>query len=487
VKLKLIISRKGRKEDAKNHLFNKFGSMKKTLYILLAFVAFFGIIFFFSTGSVIVDPFVTSAYFKKTMARVDSIRKTEIAITDSIFAGFSKVSITPGINNATDDAVAGKFKAVPLAGFGARKGKFATGVHDSIFVRAVALKIGTKMMVFVGADLLIMPPNIIDIVTEELAAKGISRNQLLFSATHSHSSIGGWGPGFVGEQFAGAPNPEIQKWMVSCIVKSVVTAIADLTKSEIGYGSFDAASLTRNRFIGELGTKNNDFTYLLVNQKGKRKAVIGTFSSHATTQGAGNMEFSADYPGYWERKMEANSYNVAVFFAGSIGSQSPSGKGKGFESARYIGESLADSLIKKLPVSTYLETVGLSDATLRVTLPEYHLRLTPKINLSTWLSRKLMPEPQNVFFQAVRIGKLIWISAPSDFSGEYALQIKNNLAVKEFSTVVSSFNGSYIGYIVPGRYFYMDEYEPKLMGWFGPTMGDYSMDLIRHLTDIVGK
>jgi hypothetical protein len=275
--------------------------------------------------------------------------------------------------------------------------------------------------------------------------------------------------------------------MVSCIVKSVVTAIADLTKSEIGYGSFDAASLTRNRFIGELGTKNNDFTYLLVNQKGKRKAVIGTFSSHATTQGAGNMEFSADYPGYWERKMEANSYNVAVFFAGSIGSQSPSGKGKGFESARYIGESLADSLIKKLPVSTYLETVGLSDATLRVTLPEYHLRLTPKINLSTWLSRKLMPEPQNVFFQAVRIGKLIWISAPSDFSGEYALQIKNNLAVKEFSTVVSSFNGSYIGYIVPGRYFYMDEYEPKLMGWFGPTMGDYSMDLIRHLTDIVGK
>ena len=33
----------------------------------------------------------------------------------------------------------------------------------------------------------------------------------------------------------------------------------------------------------------------------------------------------------------------------------------------------------------------------------------------------------------------------------------------------------------------MDEYEPKLMGWFGPTMGDYSMELIRHLTDIVGK
>ena len=461
--------------------------MKKLLYVFLAFVGLLGVLFVVLTGAVKVDPFMTSAYFITTMARVDSIRKTETAVNDSVLAGFSRVSITPGINNAIDDAASGKFKAVPLAGFGARKGKFATGVHDSIFVRAVALKEGSKMVVFVGADLLIMPPNIIDVVTEKLATKGISRDQLLFSATHSHSSVGAWGPGFIGEQFAGKPNAEIQKWLVDCIVVAVEKAVADLSKSEIGYGRFDAANLTRNRFIGELGTKNDDFSYLLVNQKGKRKAIIGTFSAHATTQGAGNLEFSGDYPGYWERKMEEHSCDVAVFCAGSIGSQSPSGKGKGFESARYIGESLADSLIRKLPTSAFSGNVLFSSATLRVTLPEYHARLTTKINLSTWLSRKLMPEPQNVFFQAVRIGKLIWISAPSDFSGEYALQIKNNLAVKGFETVVSSFNGSYIGYIVPGRYFYMDEYEPKLMGWFGPTMGDYSMDLIRHLTDIVGK
>lgn len=461
--------------------------MKKILYGILILVGLLVIIFFVSTGSVKVDPFITSAYFKKTMARVDSIRRTEQAVSDSLYAGFSRVSITPGLNNPTDDAEAGKFKAVPLAGFGARKGKSATGVHDSIFVKAVALKVGPKLMVFVGADLLIMPPNIIDMVVAELLTKGISRDQLLFSATHSHSSLGAWGPGYIGEQFAGTPNNEIQKWLVSCIVKSVLTAVSDLSKSDLGYGSYDAANLTRNRLIGDLGTKNSDFTYLLVRQKGKRKAVIGTFSAHATTQGAGNMEFSADYPGYWERKMEANSFDVALFSAGSIGSQSPSGKGKGFEIARFIGESLADSLIRRLPAVSYQESPSLSSATLRVSLPEYHLRLTPKINLSTWISNKLMPEPQNVFFQAIRIGKLMWVSAPSDFSGEYALQIKNNLAVNGFKTVVSSFNGSYVGYIIPGRYFYLDEYEPKIMGWFGPTMGDYSMDLIRHLTDIVGK
>ncbi len=461
--------------------------MKKFLFFVLILAGVLGIIFFTLTGSVKVEPFMTSAYFKETMIRVDSLKKNEVAVKDSLLAGFSKVSITPSIGNLSDDAEAGKFISVPLAGFGARKGKPATGVHDSIFVRSVALKVGPKLVVFVGADLLIMPPNIIDLVAEHLTSKGITRVQLIFSATHSHSSVGAWGPGFIGEQFAGKENPAIQKWLVNCLVKSVESAVGDLSKAQMSSGSYNAAAFTRNRFIKEYGTKNDDFSYILISQKGKRKAVIGTFSAHSTTIGDKNMEFSGDYPGYWERKMEANSYDVAVFCAGSIGSQSPSGKGSAFESAKYIGESLADSLITRLSATTYQETTTLSSLTLRVTLPEYHLRLTPKINLSTWLSNKLMPEPKNVFLQAVRIGKLIWISAPSDFSGEYALQIKQALATKGYETVVSSFNGSYVGYIVPGRYFYMDEYEPKIMGWFGPTMGDYSMDLIRHLTEIVIK
>jgi neutral ceramidase len=462
-------------------------SMRKALKIFLALITLVAIIFLVSAGTVKDDPFMTSSYFKQSMLRVDSLKKTEIHVTDSVFAGFSKVSITPSISNSVDDPTTGKFKNVPLAGFGARKGKPATGIHDSIFVRSVALKIGSKLMVFVGADLLIMPPNIIDEVVKQLAEKGVSRDQLLFSATHSHSSIGAWGPGFIGEQFAGKANLAIQQWLVGRIIKSVVLAVADISKSQLSYGDFDAGQYTRNRFIKELGTKNSDFTYLLIDQRGKRNAVIGSFSAHATTLGDKNMEFSGDYPGYWERKMEANKFDVALFCAGSIGSQSPSGKGNAFEGSRYIGESLADSLIRKLPNANYHETAAFSTTTLRVQMPEYHLRLTTKINLATWLSNKLMPEPKNVFFQAIRIGQLIWISAPADFSGEYALQIKDALAAKGFSALVSSFNGSYIGYIVPGRYFYMDEYEPKLMGWFGPTMGDYSMDLIRHLTEIVGK
>ena len=76
---------------------------------------------------------------------------------------------------------------------------------------------------------------------------------------------------------------------------------------------------------------------------------------------------------------------------------------------------------------------------------------------------------------------MLWITTPCDFSGEYALQLKNSLSAYGFHANVTSFNGGYVGYIVPGRYFYLDEYEPKVMGWYGPNMGEYTMDMIRQL------
>jgi hypothetical protein len=118
-------------------------------------------------------------------------------------------------------------------------------------------------------------------------------------------------------------------------------------------------------------------------------------------------------------------------------------------------------------------------------LPEYHIRLTTKRNIATWVCQKINPVPEISYLQVARLGNMIWITTPSDFSGEYALQIKNALAAKGYNANVSSFNGSYLGYIVPGKYFYLDKYEPKDMGWFGPNMGDYTVDLICQLTEIV--
>ena len=459
--------------------------MKKFGIILGIILGILLIIFLLITTSVDNTPYYQADYYKKTEIRLDSLKSAFVSNNDSLKAGFAKVSITPGINYPEDQYTEGKFKEAPLAGYGARNGKKATGIHDSIFVKAAAINSGNQTVVIVGADLLIMPPNIIDEVSKILESKGILRSQVFYSASHSHSSLGGWGPGFIGEQFAGKENPNLSKWLVLQIAKVVTAAIADLKPARIGSGTFDAGDYTRNRLVGESGTKNSDFCFISIQQKGGRKAVIGSFSAHSTTLGSDNMEFSADYPGYWQRKMEKTSVDLAIFCAGSVGSQSPAVDGEGFDRPRKIGEPLADSLNKYLPNISLKDKMTVSSLSLKIVLPEYHIRLTTNLNLSTTLSEKLMPVPQNVYFQTLRLGNLIWITAPSDFSGEYALQIKNALAAKGFIANVSSFNGSYVGYIIPGRYFFLDSYEPKTMGWFGPNMGEYSMHLIRQLTDIL--
>jgi len=459
--------------------------MKRFLKILGIILLSLTLIFFLSTSFVKRSSYFDEEYYKNTVVRIDSFRAETLIINDSVQAGFARVSITPFLNSSEDNQNEGKFVQVPLAGYGDRKGKPATGVHDSIFVRTVAFKINNQILVLISADLLIMPPNIADSVTLMLAAEGIRREQLVFSATHTHSSLGGWGPGFIGKQFSGVENKNLERWLVHQISRSVTSAISDLKVARIGSGCFDAEDFTRNRVIGESGTKNNDFCFISVEQRGHRKAIIGSFSAHATTVGSDNMEISADYPGYWARKIEATSADNALFFAGSVGSQSPAGKGDKFEKSEYIGEALADSVNKYLQHMELNYKITFSYVSLKMELPDYHIRLTPKINLSSFLSGKLMPPPENVYVQAIRIGNMVWITTPADFSGEYALQIKNALAIKGFNSNVSSFNGSYVGYVVPGRYFYLNEYESRLMGWFGPDMGEYTMDMIRQISEVV--
>lgn len=463
--------------------------MKKNRKIGIAFTSILGIVltlmFFLVSCRVDRTPYFKTSYYQSTKTRLDSLKKKRILFNDFIEAGFSKVSITPSVGNFKDSMQVGQFKSAPLAGFGARKGKSATGIHDSIFVKAAAIKVGMQLVVIVGADILIMPPNIIDEVTLLLEKTGIQRNQVFYSASHTHSSIGAWGPGFIGQQFAGQSNPEINQWLINQIALAVTNAISDLKPALIGNGYFNAASYTRNRLVGETGTKNDDFNFISIQQKGGRKAVIGSFGAHATTIGADNMQFSADYPGYWQRKMEQEIVDIAIFCGGSVGSQSPSGEGNGFEKSKKIGESLADSLKIHLTKLELRDKIDMSTMSLKVNLPSYNIRLTTKIHFSTWISKKLMPLPENVYLQVIKIGNLIWLTTPCDFSGEFARQLKDALARSGFNANVTSFNGSYVGYIIPGKYYYFDAYEPKTMGWFGPNMGEYTYELLRNLSEII--
>jgi hypothetical protein len=118
-------------------------------------------------------------------------------------------------------------------------------------------------------------------------------------------------------------------------------------------------------------------------------------------------------------------------------------------------------------------------------LPEFHIRISLERHLCTALSRQLLPLHSDVWIQAVRLGDLVWVTTPCDFSGEFAIDLQNDLYRQGFKTAISSFNGDYVGYVIPGKYFYMKKYESFTMAWFGPNLGAYLVDLIERLTNAV--
>jgi hypothetical protein len=443
------------------------------------------IITLFSSCSVVKTPYFKTDYYKQTISRLDSLKPEINSVNDTLYAGFSRVGITPDLTKKSDKRKEDKKNIIPLAGYGNRRGKPAEGIHDSIFVKAVAIKTGNQTLIIVSADILIMPPNIIDEVSLQLAEAGIKRDQLFFAATHSHSSIGGWGYGLMAKAFAGKENINLENWLISQIKNAILGAVSDLHPAKLGSGSFNASPYTRNRLTGNQETINKDFSFIAIEQTGGKKAIIGSFSSHATTLGRTNMLISGDYPGYWQRKIEESFADIALFCAGSTGSQSPVGKGDEFDNAKYIGESLADSVLVHLKNVRMMEKSTISALSLKLNLPEYHIRLTTNKNITSGLSNRLMPLPENVYLQTLSINNLMWVFTPGDFSGESAQVIKKLLAGKDYEAIVSGYNGSYIGYIMPGKYFYLDHYESKLMGWFGPTMGDYAIELIERMSDTI--
>lgn len=462
--------------------------VKKILKVLFVIILLIVIFLFWAIKSVDYTPYFETDYYKSTISRLDSLTEDLVTKKGSVHVGFGKTSITPILNGDIDDPEIGKFVELPLSGYGARKGAPATGIHDSLFVKAVAVKVDDQTMVFVGSDLLIMPPEVSKLADQRVNREtGLTRENIFYSATHTHSSVGAWSAGTVGELFGGSYNPNVVTWLSGQVSSAIIEAVENLSPGRIGTGNFHARDFVRNRLVGDDGKVNEDFLMILAEQEDGDKAILGSFDAHATTLGDWNLENSADYPGYWQRKLESQGFDMAVFFAGSVGSHSYISKGERFEKSKYLGEALADSVIRYSEKINLKDSISVTALTLKINYPEFQVRISDGLRLNPVIARKLFPAVGEVFLQSVRLDSLIWATTPSDFSGETAIVYKNAMHKKGFRAMVTSFNGAYTGYIIPCKYYHLNGYESRIMNWFGPGYNPFINYIIGEMIDNVSS
>jgi neutral ceramidase len=428
-------------------------------------------------------PYVSAPYATETDARLRESLRQAVVVEGDLDAGFGRARLTPTINVERDDPGKGLFRSMPLAGYGNRDGKPATGVHDDLEVKAIALRVSGHVGVMVGADALIIPPEVTALVMHRVESElHLARQQVYLSATHTHNSLGAWGEGRVAESFAGGFQPGARVWFADRIVTAVAAALGDLAPAEFGEGRFDAPEFVRNRLVQDRGTVDPEFSFLVLKQAGGRVGVLGSYSAHATVLPAAVTELSADYPGWWQRAVESATGGIAVFVAGGVGSHGPVAPTRDFAGAQAMGEGLAHRLLDALPNVPLSRRVTFGTVGLTVSLPELNVRVSDGVRLRPWLAGQLLPASTRTYLQAFRLQDAVWIATPCDFSGEIALGIKDFLHARtNRRAVITSFNGDYVGYVVPPRYYHMDGYEPRTMSFFGPAIPDYFDELIRRM------
>ena len=424
--------------------------------------------------------FEDKSYYKKALAAIEQYRERSSHSSNigQFEAGWSSRPITPP-------------KGTPLAGFGDRKGKPSTGVHDEIFVKALAVSDGTDTAVIIGADMLIIPENVAELVRARVSKlTPLSANEILFNASHNHSGPGGFAPGFASKAFNGPYDPNIPGFLARAFTEAIVDAYRSLEPAKVTHGGLDAPEYIRNRTRRD-GPVDSELSYMLVEQKDEDRCFVVSYSAHPTILGADNMQFTGEYPGFLVRRITERTGAEAIYLGGAVGSMSPRPPegDNPFERCRAMGEALADKVLKAVSdAEQFKDKVDIASIGFPVQLPPFQLRLSKNWRVSKFLFPILGIDTDG-WMHAVRIGDIVLVGTPADYCGEISIDLKSWTQNRAADLWVLGFNGDYVGYISPDKFYYdKDEkggygYERGVMSWIGPDQEAFTVSLITHMID----
>jgi len=255
-------------------------------------------------------------------------------------AGAFKTVITPALQNHA---------LVYMAGFGHNRA--ATTVHDDLYARCVAFSAGPKPLVVCEVDLIGF---FIDDV-QRVRAK-VPGADVVVASTHVHE-----GPDTMGLWGAAAGQSGIDdtynSFVVDRVAEAAKGALAALEPATPALAVVHSAEL--DSFIDDTRppVKHDPdlIVFALTGKGGKRIATVVNWANHPETLGSRNTQISADYPGFFYKRLELKLGGMAVLWNGAVGGmQSPLGAKikdpatgaiaaeNSFRKTQILGERIAD-------------------------------------------------------------------------------------------------------------------------------------------------
>nr|HPM32449.1 neutral/alkaline non-lysosomal ceramidase N-terminal domain-containing protein [Chryseolinea sp.] len=434
--------------------------VKKTIRFVLIFISsFIGVIILFLLISIVPldrTPYKEKPFYAEMMTRLDSLLQKPPALTKAKFnIGFAKESITPRQRVAT-------------AGYGNRKGKLIEGIHDSVFVRAMVVQTNTSKVAIVSADLLILPPTVVEVLKKRLPEIGFTINNTYLGAIHTHNSIGHWAGGATQIMY-GEYKDSIVNFIADKIIASIHRATQNTLPSTLKVGQVPIRGVVKNRII-DGGPVDSLLRVIEVHRSDSSKLILMSHAAHATCLYSRDIYLSRDYPGKLVDTMEQQGYTFAMFMAGAVGSHGCKPPEFGLNCIDYMANEISLQFMANRNKLHDVQDSTLIIEHIGFILPESQVKISKDWGIRPWLFWAALGEFP-VYLNALRLGDVVMLGTPSDFSGEFNYQLDTLAEQHHLQAMVTSFNGGYIGYVTPLKYYDVDHYETRLMNWYGPGTG----------------
>ncbi len=441
----------------------------RTVLVTLAAIA---VLMLVLVGPVERTPASSEDYSDRMRRALDGIVIDTLSAPQASFSvGFAVVNMTPTWTTST-------------AGYGKRRGKPMEGIRDSVYVRAMVIDNGKKTIAIVSADLLIIPPIVTSQLDTALASIGFNLNNTYLGATHTHNSIGNWAEGAV--QFLyGDYDPRVVALIVRKIVESVRLASTNLVQSRMRAGMIAVPSAVRNRLIRG-GEVDNWLRVMEVIRADSSRLALLSYTAHATCLPSSDLQLSRDYPGRLVDTLESRGYTFAMFLAGAVASHGPAAPTGGDECIDWMASELSNKYIRKRDQLKFTDDATLEMVRVPLPLSDPQLKIAKDIRVRSWFFRQAVGE-YPAYITGLRVGNVMFMGTPSDFSGAFNPQIDSIAVAEGFIPVVTSFNGGYIGYLTPEQYYDYDHYETRLMNWYAPGTGEYVAECLTTLMEKFGR
>ncbi len=277
-------------------------------------------------------------------------------ISDTLYAGTARININPS-GSCLLDGFAGRDHG-------------SEGIHDNLYVTALALSRHEKILVIIGVDILGLNNEQMDKIWI-LAKKrlNLKPDQLFINCSHTHAGPE-VRPSFNHETCApgevGKPDPAYIDELIEKIIRSANEALINLIPAEASWG-IGETFIGINRRAPDISIYSQQATgyenfpnpekeidrscpvILFKDKKGKPISLVFGASCHPTTMRYDNYLISAEFPGVARRILEENLDGApSLFLQGIAGDVKPRQvvEGNGFRSGNFddieiVGKELA--------------------------------------------------------------------------------------------------------------------------------------------------